>query len=302
MDISRKPDIFKNKNSQLQFDKDGYVVIDFISQTETKAIVDKFHQLHSDLPKGFYSAAFSPDVKFKKEIFSHTENLFQKAIDENFYNYKVLGGTYLCKAPGEDSLVGVHQDWTVVDESRYYSATIWVPMVDTDEENGTLRVLPGSHLFFDSYRSNNIPVSYRGSEQLLWDNMITVPVKAGQAFVLNHAVIHGSSPNRAKRERLVVAFGIIPKAANLMYYHKEQNDDVEKYSMPDDFFQRYYNIGKRPLFGQLVEKFNYPVPIADEKKIKQLIENKKIFLPKKYTLLNIIREIKKFCETINLML
>ena len=284
MDISRKPDIFKNKNSQLQFDKDGYVVIDFINQTETKAIIDKFHQLHSDLPKGFYSAAFNPDEKFKQEIFSHTENLFQKAIDGFFCNYKILGGTYLCKAPGEESRVGVHQDWMVVDESRYYSATIWVPMVDTSEENGALRVLPGSHLFFDSYRSNNIPVSYRGSEQLLWDNMITVPMKAGQAFVLNHAVIHGSSSNHSSKERLVVAFGIAPQSAQLMFYHKEQNDrsnTIEKYEMPDDFFQRYYNIGERPQFGQLVEKFNYPVSVADEKKIKRLIENeknKRIFL------------------------
>lgn len=74
-------------------------------------------------------------------------------------------------------------------------------------DNGALMVLPGSHLFFDKYRNNHIPVSYRGSESLILENMITVPMKAGQAFVLNHAVIHASTLNNTDKERLVIAYG-----------------------------------------------------------------------------------------------
>ena len=274
-----KPSIFNDPEIQARFDRDGYVVLDFIGEAEARHIAEKFYELHEELPKGFYSAAFSSDDGFKHDIYTHTQAVFEKVVDETFHDYKILGSTFLCKSPGEEGRVGVHQDWSVVDESKFYSATVWVPTVDTTEENGALRVLPGSHLFFDHYRSNNIPVGYRGCEQLLWDNMVTVPMKAGQAFVLNHAVIHASSPNRTDRERLAVAYGLVPKDAPLMYYHKntdEPGDTIEKFDMPDDFFQRYYNIGQRPLFGESVGQFAHPVPAAGEAAIRDLINRERV--------------------------
>ncbi len=273
-----KPRIFKDLETQSRFDRDGYVIIDFISSKDAQIIAEKFYELHPNLPKGFYSAAFNPDEEFKREIFEHTEKVLQKALDEKFEHYKKLGSTFLCKSPGLEGKVNVHQDWTTVDESKFYSATIWVPMLDTSEENGALRVLPGSHLFFDYYRSNNIPVAYRGNEALLWENMLTAPMKAGQAFILNHAVIHGSSPNLTNKERLVVAYAIAPKDAKLMFYHKNANDKtdkIEKFEMPDDFFQRYYNCGERPLFGDMVKEFDYPVPAESKERIVELIEKTK---------------------------
>ena len=273
-----KPAIFKNKSVQAQFDRDGYVVIDFISAEEASLIAAKFYGMHSNLPKGFHSESFNPNEIDKQDIFEHTERIFQKAVDERFENLKKLGSTFLCKSPGEEGKVGVHQDWTVVDESKYYSATIWVPTVDTDSENGALRVLPGSHLFFDTIRSNHIDLCYQNDIELLWDNMITVPMKAGQAFVINHAVIHASAPNTTTKERLAIAYGLIPKEASLVYYHQEPNDRecvVEKFEMPDDFFQKYYNVGQRPLFGNIIDKFQYKVPIASTLMVNNLLNTEK---------------------------
>jgi ectoine hydroxylase-related dioxygenase (phytanoyl-CoA dioxygenase family) len=266
-----KPSILKDPEKQAQFDRDGYLVIDFLQPEDVAIIADKFYEVHPELPPGFFSAAFNPDDEVKRDIFEHTDKIFDRAVNEQFKDFKKLGSTFLCKAPGQAGIVDVHQDWTVVDESKYYSVTLWVPTVDTDENNGALRVLPGSHLFFDSYRSNHLPLSYSGSEKLIWDNMITVPMRAGQAFLINHAVIHASAPNVTDKERLVIAYGIVPKEAQLLYYHRNENGIVEKFDMPDDFFQRYYNVGQRPLFGTVVEEFEYIVPIASQQKISYLI-------------------------------
>jgi ectoine hydroxylase-related dioxygenase (phytanoyl-CoA dioxygenase family) len=274
-----KPNIFKDTALQAQFDRDGYVVMDFISREEVDRISKKFYALHPNLPKGFYSAAYNPDEKFKEEIFAYTEKIFQPLLDKKFENFKKLGSTFLCKSPGEEGRKGVHQDWTVVDESKFYSCTIWIPLVDTNEENGTIRVIPGSHLFFNHFRSNNIPVTYNNSIDLLWDNMDSVSMKAGQAFVLNHAVIHGSSANTTNKERLVVAYGIASKEANLVFYYKNPSankDKIEKFEMPDDFFQRYYNAPERPLFGNAVDEFDYAVEATDAATINQLLRNEKI--------------------------
>jgi len=270
-----KPAIFKDKEIQARFDRDGYVVMDFITADEAKIIAEKFYKVHPYTPKGFYSDAFNPDDALKQEIFEHTERIFEKVVAEKFCDVKKLGSTFLCKAPGQEGKVGVHQDWTVVDESKYYTLTIWVPTTEVNDQNGALRVLPGSHLFFDAYRSNSIEFPYRGNEELIWQNMTTVDMKPGQAFILNHAVIHGSSPNLTDKERLVIAYALAPKDAPLMYYYKDKkrsNNKVEKFSMPDDFFQRYYNVGDRPLFGDVVDEFEYVVPAASALKIKKLME------------------------------
>jgi ectoine hydroxylase-related dioxygenase (phytanoyl-CoA dioxygenase family) len=270
-----KPAIFKDKTLQEKFDRDGYVVFDFISAEQARSISEKFYAIHKEIPGGFYSEAFNPDSNVKDDIYHATDAVFDPAMDGTFHQFKKLGSTFLCKAPGEAGKVGVHQDWSVVDEDKYYSATIWVPTVDTTEENGALRVLPGSHKFYKGLRSPNIPFIYHGNEDVLWDNMITVPMKAGQAFVLNHAVIHGSSPNTTKSERLAIAYGLLPQEASLLFYHRNEENRIEKYEMPDDFFQRYYNVGGRPQFGKLVDTFDYPVPVASRINIESKINKER---------------------------
>src|SRR5262245_9198230 len=120
MQAKLKPAIFKGAQVQFLFDRDGYVVIDFIKPEEANFIAEKFYELHPILPNGFYADAYNPDDSIKREIFLHTDRIFQKALDEKFRDYKKLGSTFLCKSPGEEGKVGPHQDWTVVDESEYY--------------------------------------------------------------------------------------------------------------------------------------------------------------------------------------
>jgi hypothetical protein len=284
-----KPVIFKNSAWQSAFDRDGYILLDFIDPAALKTIEGLFYEIHPIVPNGFYSQAFSSDDEVKRTVFSACDDVLSQSIDLHFKDYNKLGSTFLSKGKGEEGKVGVHQDWYVVDETTSYSATIWIPTQDTDETNGTLRVLPGSHLFFDTLRSNNIPLRYRGSEQLLWDNMITVPVKAGQAFVLNHAVLHASAPNNSDKERLVIAYGIVPKKSSLSFYFRNEINRIEQYEMPDDFFQKYCNIGQRPTFGKLVKEFDYEVPKASEREMKFLMaQANKIIAEKKgiYELVN----------------
>lgn len=270
--------MFRDRFLQDQFDRDGYVVFDFAPADIVESISAKFYELNPVLPEGFSSGASFQDDGVKQKLFSEIDSALYESMDRAFINYKKLGSTFLCKAPGEKGKVNVHQDWTVVDESKYASATVWIPTQAVDELNGALRVLPGSHLFFDKYRNNYIPFSYRGSEELIWDNMITVQMVPGQAFVLNHAVLHASSANVTAKERLVIVYGITSADADLLFYYKDAdqlNSKVEKYEMPDDFFLRYHNIGERPRFGNKVDEFDYDVPVVSGKRIYEMIANEK---------------------------
>lgn len=270
-----KKAFFKDPDVQHRFDRDGYVVIDFTTPEVVQQIADLFYAQHPTIPPGFFCEVSNTNDALKQAMFRQMDEQLADAMESTFTAYKKLGATFLCKAPGTLGKVDVHQDWTAVDESIYSTATIWIPTQDVDDSNGALKVMPGSHLFFDKYRNNFIPVSYRGSEQLLWDNMLTVPMKAGQAFILNHAVLHASSPNLTDKERLVIAYGVTSKEAPLRFYFraKEASDNrVEKFDMPDDFFLRYHNIGERPLIGKAVETFDYDVPQVSTVQIADLIE------------------------------
>jgi len=78
---------------------------------------------------------------------------------------------------------------------------------------------------------------------------------------------------------LAIAYGIVHKDANLYYYHKEPTetgDSIEVYEMPDDFFQRYYNIGFRPQFGNMIKIMDYAVKVASIQEIENKIRDLQI--------------------------
>ncbi len=51
----------------------------------------------------------------------------------------------------------IHQNWTFVDEDKFTSVSVWVPLCDVSRFNGTLEVVPKTHNTLTKYRSPSIP-------------------------------------------------------------------------------------------------------------------------------------------------
>lgn len=272
--------IFNDSKLQQQFDRDGYVVVPFLKQDDINSLTSLFYELHKQVPENFYSTTFSASPEFKQQINAQTEKAFESKVGEVFTDVKKLGSSFLCKAPGQGGKMPVHQDWTVVDEPNFCSVTIWVPLVDTDEKNGAIRVLPGSHKFTNTLRAPTLPSEYTNVQDDIWAQMKLLPMKAGEAFIFNHAVLHASSANTTAKERLAITYGLVPAKAQLMLYHLNENQKLEKYLMPDDMFQRYHNIGERPEFGEKVDEFAYEVKPMSGIKVNWLI-NKAVRMRKR---------------------
>ena len=267
--------IFTDNKLQQQFDRDGYVVVPFLNEEQVKGLSALFYDMHKEVPGNFYSSTFNASPEFKQRINEQAEKAFGPQADAIFTGIKKLGSSYLCKAPGQYSKMPVHQDWTVVDESKFESVTIWVPLVDTNEKNGAIRVLPGSHKFTNTLRTPNLVSEYANLSDEIWNEMEPLPMKAGEAFIFNHALLHASSPNTTNKERLAITYGIVSSEAQLMLYHLNEKKSLEKYLMPDDMFQRYYNIGERPMFGEKVDEFSYTVKPISSLKLHFLITKAK---------------------------
>ncbi|NQX98672.1 MAG: phytanoyl-CoA dioxygenase family protein [Flavobacteriales bacterium] len=139
-----------------------------------------------------------------------------------------MGGTFISKPANGKGLITPHRDWNLVDESKYRSCNIWVPLVDTSIENGAIEILPKSHLLGPLYRGPNITNQLKNVEEFLWENMQIKPMKAGYAFVYDHRFIHGSKHNNTTKERPASACAITPKEAEFRFYHKHTTTKGER--------------------------------------------------------------------------
>ena len=145
--------LFNNKQLNEQFELNGFVIIPLLNDQEVKLLNDAYHSNLFNNPEGFYSTSFSSNEDTKSILSNTINKIIEPKAKDIFNPFKALGSCYLSKSPGEAGKMPLHQDWTVVDESKYDSLTIWIPLQDVNEHNGALEVIPGSHRFSNTLRS-----------------------------------------------------------------------------------------------------------------------------------------------------
>ncbi len=249
--------VFKNEELQEKFNRDGYVVVSLIDSDAIQFLRDLYSTIQPVSYKGFSSTIYNPDIALKKNTSKKIYDAVNGFVNSYFQDTRPLGCSFLCKTPGTDSFMPAHQDWTIVDESKFSSITIWMPLVDTNESNGALRVLPGSHRFSNVLRSPTLPGVFQQISDELFNATVALPVKAGEAVIFNQALIHASSANMSGSDRVVATYGLVHKDAQLSFYHQIEKGKVEQYAIADDFFITYNDIGSAPTNGQKVNTFSY---------------------------------------------
>jgi hypothetical protein len=259
--------IFKKDEHQLLFEKQGFIVLPFITEDEIKELNQMFDVLHPILNEGgFFSGSYSSDFEYKKKASDAIVKVFERAYQELFINYSPFGAAFLYKVPGQNSELAAHQDWTIVDESKHVALNCWVPLCDVTKENGALSILPGSH--YDNYnivRAPTLPFFFSGNDEIVINELIAMEVKAGTAVILNQSVIHYSPPNRSESIRKAITAGIKSEGAQMYFHYKvPDKDELEVFEMDDDFlisFKDFGNdIGKRPYLGKSIGFIPFIMP------------------------------------------
>jgi hypothetical protein len=119
----------------------------------------------------------------------------------------VYSSSFFIKEPHDPSYVSWHQDAHYWGLSSGDVVTAWIAFVDSDTENGAMRVVPCTHLVdfphVDTFAENNM--LSRGQEVAvdLGDReFVELGLKAGE-FSLHHVgIVHGSEPNNSDRRRI----------------------------------------------------------------------------------------------------
>ena len=276
------PSIFKDPVLQDKFDKQGFVVAKFLDEAEVIQLDNLFDEIHPVLPddRGFVSDSYSNDFNFKKNASDRIVAILAKHFERLFINYQPFGASFVYKMPSKNNELGVHQDWTIVDEEKFVALNCWIPLIDVNKENGALHVLPGSQYSkIASVRSPTIPFFFTGSEKDVINSCVPVYVNAGEVIILNQSVIHYSTPNYSDRIRKAITAGVKTKGAPMIFHYKSPEGKLEKFEMPEDFLLRFENFAtsifekpKGKLFA--TEKFEDPI-LGKEVLTKELKKLKK---------------------------
>jgi hypothetical protein len=164
-----------------------------------------------------------------------------QVLEAHLVDHRLLFTSFLTKHPGDDSTLPMHQDPSVVDERRHRSVTLWVALDDMGPalRNGELHVLPGSHAVGQEWRGTFTTATYLPEARRLWSSARSVPVRAGDAILLDSRVVHGSPPNFATSSRIAMAGVVVPRGVPLQHVLAADGDadDVVIQRVDDDFYR-----------------------------------------------------------------
>ncbi len=262
--------ILKDPISDKRLLDEGYVVVPFLSPEEVAELKTTYYSVHARDLQGMAATAHLPDLDMRLQMNEEVKRVFQRAIEEYFINANPLGGSFIAKGRGENGTLSPHQDWNIVDEREYRSFNIWVPLVDLHADNGAICILPHSHQWLQTYRSANIGSAYQQVDAQLWETMDRLYMKAGEALIYDHRLIHASGENKTDEIRLAAVYGVIPQGADMYYYHGKDEHTVEVYRSNKEFFL-YENIFEGPGKLQKVDEIAYSYPRVDAARFQKYV-------------------------------
>lgn len=236
-------DLFIDKKHNEIFNQQGYFHIpNFLMKAELEMLKNIYQKKEkSFFDKGFHRTLDMKNLKKKTEICNAIDSIVTPISKRYLNNYRFFLTSFMTKEKSADEF-DIHQNWSFVDEKKYTSLVIWIPLQNVDETNGCMYFITGSHRWEKGIRGNNIPWQYENSKEELLKQIIALPMKSGDAVFFDDATIHYTSANRTNHPRVSIAQVMIPNEAKPIFFNKDINKNcIEKYEIENDFYLYFTN-------------------------------------------------------------
>ena len=157
-----------------------------------------------------YTPVFSREPRFEEILFRHPVLLdilesilgpvFRLVEDQYFYKPAKHGASLACH---HDNIYYGFVDPKIV--------TVWLALDDATLTNGCLKVLPGSHR--EEIEHQGVPGTIITEAVIDKNDLVSVPVPAGELILVDGLTVHGSGPNTTDAPRRVANLvAIVPCA------------------------------------------------------------------------------------------
>jgi len=243
------------------YKNNGYVSpVDALSSLEAKEMRDEIEKIEKNWPGALeginrnYVHLISPifnKVCLNKNILDAVESIIGK-------NILICGTTLFIKNPNEKGFVSYHQDAKYIGLEPHNWVTVWLAVTDANEQNGCMRMLPGSHKenlksHEQNFDENNLLTRGQTIKDVPLNKTDPIILKAGQVSLHHPKIIHGSGLNQSNDRRIgfVIQSYIgtdVNQVIGKMYVQKARGED--KYN-----FHEYSKIplelmGKKEVISQ----------------------------------------------------
>ena len=255
--------VFVDQAQHDQFEREGFVVLDFFKPEEIAQMQSIFEDLRPEGLAGFYTTTFESSPEFRTKVDLALRSVFDRPVRQYFEAFKYFFSSFIVKSPGPKSKLILHQDMSLVEEAKFAGMNIWAPLINLTMENGPIYVLPKSHRLIPTYRGASLPDIYDGIEEEVISVMTPLLLRAGQAVVFDQSMMHYSPANMSDKERIVVNTFISNENAKIRisYQDRATPDKVEIFEQDDTFLRHYANFGTdifiRPTIGESLGFFDY---------------------------------------------
>jgi len=258
---------FKNPDFQKQIEADGFFTTPLLGKDQVEECNRLYYDTQASLDDKFYNTLASPDLEYRRKVQHGLDKILNKKIKEFFYEYEPLAYNFAAKSSGEGSECKLHCDDIHADESIHLCVNIWIPLVDVDDGNGSLQILPKSHTLPPHIRGIGLPFAYEHLTALIAPQMYTLKMKAGEALFFNPQLIHGSEINKTDSDRPAIILAMLPAEAQPLTYvrtTKVGKAMVTLFETPTAFFLESF-IGEIPQGFKTLKSFEYePLKISAE--------------------------------------
>jgi ectoine hydroxylase-related dioxygenase (phytanoyl-CoA dioxygenase family) len=255
--------IFYGDDAENEITRNGFVVLkNFMPIDVCDGLNDFFVALGDTDPKAFSISNWHNDPAYRTSIYEKIAQAILPYSKEVLDNYKSVMGVFTAKRPGGNSDMLLHQDWSLVDETKFRSVSIWLALCDMDRSNGNLQVAPNSHIYAAAPRGINVPVPFENIRDHMLQNALTdIPIRKGDAIIFEHRLIHASPENQSEKLRLAAVLALIPEEADMLHYYKSPENEGELEILkldPEAFFLLdFFDMANKPKHLSTVRKIPF---------------------------------------------
>jgi hypothetical protein len=203
---------------QLHFTERGFIKpLPLFAEEGVVHLQQRFDELLGKLPDGIDINRVNCWQKANRWIYDQcctpaVLDYVEDLVGEDFY---LWGCHFFCKLPGGSSDVPWHQDAQYWPLTPRETVTVWLAVYDTDDSNGAMRVVAGSHrsgMMDHEQRQGEKFVLSQGIDETQFDaaDVVTIDLQAGQMSLHDDRLIHGSGPSVSGRRRVGLTMRFSP--------------------------------------------------------------------------------------------
>ncbi|HTD33906.1 MAG TPA: phytanoyl-CoA dioxygenase family protein [Candidatus Elarobacter sp.] len=238
----RRP-VFRDPALQREFDRAGFVVLRALDGERVARLRARWSALTPAIHAWPFSASIlSDDLAYRAAVDEAVGEAFEAVLAETLDGYRFSFGNYVTKRGSSPGAVGMHQDPSFVDESRYDALNFWTALSDVGRENGCLRLMPGSHLLNAKLRGTDRRFPWPELMPLIEERfLVDVPLAAGEACVCDLRTIHASYPNVTPHDRVCASAIAVPAESELWYCYQDRagGGAIDVYRADDEYYRTH---------------------------------------------------------------